>query len=281
MKMRNKLYSVMALCAMVLVSACGDHETPVFTDSFISFNGGTRTVTESGAAFEIEITASAPGESSGVTLAGSATEGVDYTISTTSVSAGNDYTTTITITPINNLITDGTRTAELTLTDGGYPGGADGKVFTVTILDDDCPFDAAAFTGDFNVDDPENPFVGNGTVANNYTLGITEDPATANRFIVDDILNLSGVSATFAARSMFMDLNPDLNTPTVTIPVQPLQPRVTSSGFRIGIGSTADGEYVSCSGAMSVPVQILALVDDGGTTVGGAFTAAYTLAFTR
>ena len=272
----------MALCAMVLVSACGDHETPVFTDSFISFNGGTRTVTESGTAFDIEITASAPGESSGISLGGSATEGVDYTISTTSVSAGNDYTTTVTITPINNLITDGTRTAEITLTEGGYPGGADGRVFTVTILDDDCPFDAAAFTGDFTLDDPENPFVGNGDVANNYPVSITEDPATANRFIVNDILNLSAVNANFTARTMFMDLNPDLNTPTITIPVQPLQARVTSGPNRIGIGSTATGgEYVSCSGAMTVEVQILALVDDGGTTVLGAFTSPYNLEFSR
>lgn len=144
MKMRNKLYSILALCGMVLVSACGDHETPTFTDSFISFKGGSRTVAESDAPFEILITSSAAGASSGVTLGGTATEGVDYNISSTSVTTGNDFTTTITITPIDNLVLDGTQTIEVTLTDGGFPGGADGKVFTVTLLDDDCPAEVSA-----------------------------------------------------------------------------------------------------------------------------------------
>ncbi len=238
-------------------------------------------MTESDAPFEILITSSAPGTSSAVTFSGDAVEGVDYTVNSTTVSIGQDYTTTITVTPIDNLVTDGTRTAELTLTDGGFTGGADGKVYSVTFLDDDCPFDVEIFTGDFNINDLDNPFVGNGTVANDYTVSISVDPNTPNRFILDDILNLSGVSATFGARSMYFDLDPDLTNATVTVPVQPLEPRVTSSGFRIGIGSTASGAYVSCSGAWTVPVQILALVDDGGTTVAGAFTGEYTLSVTR
>ena len=159
MKMRNKLYSILALCGMVLVSACGDHETPTFTDSFISFKGGSITRSESDPAFEILITASSEGATSGISLGGSATEGVDYNISSTTVTTGSDFTTTITVTPIDNLVIDGTQTIEITLTDGGFPGGADGKVYTVTLLDDDCPAEVSAtYAGTgraFNADTPE------------------------------------------------------------------------------------------------------------------------------
>jgi len=137
--MRNKLYSVLALCAMVLVSACGDHEVPTFTSDFIAFKGGSRTVSEADPAFDILVTSSAPGAASSVSLGGSAVEGTDYTVSATTVTSGSDYTTTIRVTPIDNVALDGTKTVELTLTDGGFPGGAAGKVYTVTILDDDCP----------------------------------------------------------------------------------------------------------------------------------------------
>lgn len=60
-----------------------------------------------------------------------------------------------------------------------------------------------------------------------------------------------------------MELSDDISDPTVSIPVQPLQPRVTSGGARIGIASTADGSYVSCDGWVSLDIQILAWQDDG------------------
>jgi hypothetical protein len=162
------------------------------------------------------------------------------------------------------------------LVDGGFPGGAAGKEYEVRILDNDCPYEEATFVGNFTATDPGNPFGGFPT---EYTVEVTADPNVEGRFIVSDVLGLS--DGGFAPRTFFMDLSTNSSNPTVTIPVQPLQDRITSGGARIGIGSVSDGAYVSCDGSVAVTIQILALEDDGGTTVLGAFTNPYTFTLTK
>lgn len=275
MKMKNFLKASLALC-LVVMFGCEQTEAPIFEGSFVAFDGTIATRSESDPAFEITITGTEPGLSSSLSFEGSAQLGVDFNVDSETVTIGDDYVTTLTVTPINNILVDGTRQVNISLVEGGFPGGAAGKVFTVRLLDDDCPYEEATFLGEFTANDPGNPFNG---FPNEYTVEVTADGATEGRFVVSDFLGLT--AGGFGPRSFYMDVSTDVTDPTVTIPVQPLQPRITSGGARIGIGATGDGTYVSCDGSVTVEIQVLALQDDGGTTVLGAFTAPYTFTLNK
>ncbi len=89
-------------------------------------------------------------------ISSSAVEGVDYTVSGSSTQLSfpvGTFTRKITITPINNLVEDGNKVLNITLTgsDGapiGYPGpDGNNTSVTLTIVDDDCAFTFDEFDG--------------------------------------------------------------------------------------------------------------------------------------
>lgn len=270
----ERLLAVVLL--LVVLTSCEENEGPVFTDEAITFERTSSVITESSTdELKIVVYSAGGSGSSALTFGGTAVEGVDFTLmSGSTVDFSSSFSDTVRIQTIDNLDSDGTRTIELTLVDGGFPGGIEGDVHTVSIDDDDCAFDLAVFSGDYNLDDPGNPFTGGGE----YPVILSSEGTVENRINVEGILDLSQFG--LSNRTFFMDLNPDLNNPSVTVPTQLLTPQVTSSGAPIGITSTDAGTYVSCSGAITVEVQILAF-DAGGTTVVGAFTAPYTLSFNK
>lgn len=186
----HKLFLKSTLVALltVLLTGCDQSVAPVYNGKFIAFKGALRTVSEKDKPFNITITGTDVALKSNITLSGTAKEGKDYTISTQSVTIGKKYVATITVTPIDNNELDGNKEAIFTLESGGYPGGADGKEYTVKLLDDDCPIKTSA------------TYAGSGKSKElnrnlpKWTLKMTPVPGKKNTFKVDTGWGLNYVS---------------------------------------------------------------------------------------
>jgi hypothetical protein len=110
MKMKNILKASLAL-ALVLLVGCGETETPVFNGEFIAFDGTISTRSESDPPFEITVTGTTPGASAQLSFSGEAVLGEDFTVNSETVTIGDNYVTTITVTPLDNILVDGPRSA--------------------------------------------------------------------------------------------------------------------------------------------------------------------------
>lgn len=102
-----------------------------------------------------------------VTVSGTASNGVDYTpsLATTVSIPANQPSTTLTITPVNDLLAEGNETVVVTLASGAYSIGAAGAA-TITIADDDQADTAPAVIG-------SSPANGATSVALNTPLTLT------------------------------------------------------------------------------------------------------------
>ncbi len=185
---------------------------------------------------------------------------------------------TISFTTIDNAAADGNKviTLKITNSDAGFPGEANRNSFVaLTIGDDDCAFDIATFAGTYTVSDPDNPF---GGFPNSYDVTVTADGAT-NTLTIEDMLGLS--TGGFGARSIVVNISPDITSPTLTVPTQQMTPTIISGGRPLGyVGTTPLGTYTSCNGNFTLNVQVVGF----NTTSGDperAFTNAYTLTFTK
>ena len=173
------LKSTLVALLTVLLTGCDQSVAPVYSGKFVAFKGALRTVSEKDNPFNITITGTDVALKSNITLSGTAKEGKDYTISTKSVTIGEEYVATITITPMDNNELDGNKEAIFTLESGGYPGGADGKKYTVKLLDDDCPITTSAtYAG-------SGKRTGTNTTLPNWTLKMTPVAGETNKFNVD------------------------------------------------------------------------------------------------
>ncbi|MEO1051153.1 MAG: hypothetical protein AAFX87_11030 [Bacteroidota bacterium] len=279
MNLIRKHYTLSLLSLFLIFAvACEDEERFFIPSSdFVTFGAATSGVTENTTStLSIPVFASTDGSTSAtISISGDAVEGEDYTIvsGTLDFPAGV-YSDTLVFSFVDNLESDGSRNIVISITGGGYPNG-DLAEHTVTIADDDCPFDLGEFAGDYSVDDPGNPFAP--TAATAYTASVAAEGTVDNRILVSGFLDLAAFG--LGDRSFFADLSPDLNTPTVTIPAQALVPGVTSGGTPIGVVSVSDGSYVSCTGDMVVDIQVVGL--DGNGDIISAFSPVYTLTLTK
>lgn len=181
MNMKNILKSVFAL-ALLVVMGCDRTEAPVYNGGeFVAFKGNIVTVDESDPSFGITITGTKPGLSSALSFEGTAVLGEDFTVDSQTVTVGDEYTTTLTVTPIDNSVVDGIREVSITLTEGGFPGGAAGKVYTVRFLDNDCPI--PSIEGTFSVVTTETSPGGCSGVTNTVIITKKDD----NTYTLTDV----------------------------------------------------------------------------------------------
>jgi len=164
--LRNLLYTLGILAATSLMFSCEEESFVYDGDSFIHWGSATVSVNEnSTATVAIPVFLAAPAQSGAVTATFSITgdaPAADFSI----VGGVNEVTfpagvfsDTVRLTVVDNIVTDGDRSFTLSLTGVsggnfvlGYPGPDQlFREVAVTIIDDDCPFDQAGYSGTLNV----------------------------------------------------------------------------------------------------------------------------------
>lgn len=145
-------------------------------------------------------------------------------------------------------------TVKITSVSGGLNAGFPGpdglnSEFTLTINDDDCPFDATVYEGDWAADDPGNGW--SAATSHTVTISYLGTSGSVEQF---ELSNFHGFveSINFAARSVVIEF--DLFTQTWTIPDQELTPPLGFTGSpRFRAVSTAAGNFSTCSpGTMTI-----------------------------
>jgi len=173
--MKKSYKIIVAFVFAALVMSC-EKDPIIFGGSeLILFESSSTNVTESAGDITITIISDVSGISSPLTIGGTAVEGEDYTIDAdASVSVGDEKSIDITISLIDNLEADGVKTIELTLDNGGLSENTDeGKVHTVTIADDDCPYPLV--DGSYNVVTTGTSPAGCDGVTNSVTVTFVSD----------------------------------------------------------------------------------------------------------
>ena len=159
-------YSIILFLVGLLATSCDDIETEaVFSDSFVIFDEASITILENDAAARnIAITMAGPLLSSDLTIdynvdvvSGSENDFMLSGTGTVTIPAG-EVTTSLSLTPVDNLFSDGDKEIVLTITSVsesipiGLPGPANNNAsVAITIGDDDCPVDLASFEGTYSM----------------------------------------------------------------------------------------------------------------------------------
>ncbi len=255
--MKNLKY-LLLLVLIGLFAACEENQPILFSDAAVVFEGPNQSITESVGGLNLEpntttITVSRTNTDISQALT------INYTTEAILVSTGatvsdvfsisgtagqftipaNQYSTSVTLSTINNIETDGTKEVTITMTsaDGainiGYPGpDSPKKSIKIFIEDDDCPFDIDNFLGDYNCDEPAYSSI--------YDVSFTLKPGTTNTIINDNFW--------FSNASVEYVLNPDNNT--ITIPLQSVD------GDYGNMIITGSGTIEPCTGKMTVNYSI-------------------------
>lgn len=168
MKTFNRLGLLFMSAFALLFTACDEEDgrTTFEGPYYVQFTANSASVSEAETSkvIKIEVSNVGPTVNSDITVnysvGGDAVEGVDYQLLRGATSGqivipAGEHFGSIEISTINNDETDGDKTLELTIT-GASNGleagrGAIGTKFSVSISDDDCPFDITTFPGTYNV----------------------------------------------------------------------------------------------------------------------------------
>jgi hypothetical protein len=287
----KKIYKFLVLAiSLGFIFGCEEdllvYDTP---EGFVQFTTSSSNTTEDGSPIVATILLGSGSNPSGVSIPFSITtsDASRYTISpasgTIEIPAGQ-FSADITITPIDNLDADGNVNIELALGSGSIPVGIGGEgnfltTSSLTIIDNDCPFDVNEFAGSYDL----TMTLANGFIyaAGTYeelttTLQVGTEPNT----LVDIDFGYLGASGRTPAR---VPLLFDESTATV---------RVQGSAFTFADGSTVtdatyaygaspnqryltgdgEGQLLTCS--KSFTVNALIRRQDG--SVGQILTLTYT-----
>ena len=213
------------------------YDTP---DGFVQFTTSSSNTTEDGSPIVATILLGSGSNPSGVSIPFSITtsDASRYTITpasgTVEIPAGQ-FSADITITPIDNLDSDGDVNIELALGSGSIPigVGGEGSILTtssLTIIDNDCPFVAEEFAGAYDLE----MTLANGFIyaAGTYDVSTTLQLGTEPNTLVDVDFGYLGASGRAPVRVALLF---DESTATVT---------VQGSAFTFGDGSTVtDATY--------------------------------------
>ena len=256
--MKNKLY---LLGVLFILAACEQDFTELqYKDgSYVTFNTPTGSVSEGNTStntLSVVVSRNSPDITKDLTVtfgvASATFEGTGADASTTFTVAGvgtgatsttvvipaNKTTATVMLTTKANVFSEKNRTIQIAITaisEGGlqigYPGPSGiGKVFTATIVDDDCAFVTSKFTGAYNCVEP-------GYNNNNpYTVTFTSN--AANTIIADNFWD-SNIAIVY-------DLDPLTNTVSIA-------PQAFGGSYSVsGTGGTLE----TCTGKMIAPYVV-------------------------
>lgn len=158
----KKIYKFLALAISLTFFVSCEEELIVFDtpEGFVQFSTASLSTTEDGAPIVAKVLLGSGSNPSGVSVPFTITtsDASRYTITpasgTVEIPAG-EFSADITITPIDNLDADGNVTIDLAL-GGTTPVGIGGEgnflaATSLTIIDNDCPFDAAEFAGAYDL----------------------------------------------------------------------------------------------------------------------------------
>lgn len=271
MKNINKIIAVFVL---VLSFSCekDENENVYSGDSFISFGADTSSITIENKTTPTTITAyaSVPNIESDITvnfeITNENSSSSNYTVvdGKSSFTFGKDkYTDTIQILPIDNNDEDGNKILKISLTSSsggetlGFPGpDANGKVYTLTIEDNDCPYTLeelgeATWTGTDNVPDAQKgPNASQITTSFDGTDLLLEGIAYA--WLTDaDYWNEPVVTS----NKVIVKIDPV--TYALTIDEQPLCTTTYKGEIQAPYSIKATGDYSSCSKRMTINYDLI------------------------
>ncbi|UII23489.1 hypothetical protein [Fulvivirga ligni] len=246
--MKKILNLILAFGFGLMLVACDEEEPALLEESIIVFQSSSVSIQESGTTYSIKILGSEIGNSSTVTIEGTAVEGEDYTTTFTNpATVGDDYAFYIDITPIDNAISDGNKTLTFTLNEGGYSDNTDeGKVFTLTIIDDDCPYVSTNFEGAAATDD----LIGgesNGTYDTSVEL-VSDENGVA-------LFNVPDYVASFLDVGYPYEFSIDSSDPS-NIKVNVETQEFSAYGFDWVITEIAGGEVSTCGNTVTVATNL-------------------------
>lgn len=248
------------LCVLftaLLFTSCEEDLIVYNGENYVIFEGTSASISESAAARTITVLRSNADDALSAEIgvnsyfANSTSTSADasFSLSSTSISfAAGEFSTTFTITPVDDIDASGAKIVELTFNSlsqsgvsAGFPGAsAFNGTFTVTLVDDDCPFDITAFAATFNANEP-----GYG----DYDVTFTQ--VDANTIVANNFWDFGGV--------VNYDFNTNSSTPEVTLPAQDVVMGGTTYrviGTNTDNGTGADGTYESCTGNFTVNYRV-------------------------
>ncbi|MTI21139.1 hypothetical protein E1176_08915 [Fulvivirga sp. RKSG066] len=168
MKIINKFSLFLIAFAVIFTSACDEEDgrTTFEGPFYVQYTGSSASVSEADTTtvIKVEVSNVGPTLNSDIivnyTVEGDAEVGVDYEIlrggtpGQIVIPAGEHFGV-IELRTINNDETDGNKSIDLTLTSANngleVGRGAIGTTYSLSISDDDCPFDITTFPGTYNV----------------------------------------------------------------------------------------------------------------------------------
>lgn len=278
------------IAAFFAVVACEEEFVTIdSSEYFVRFQAASTSLIEGVTTIKIPVTLGSPAQSSAVDITyevgGDAVSGKDFNfvsaVGSVSIPAGS-FADTIRIDILDDLETDGPKALTLTLTSvsNGFSAGIGtlGKVYTVNIADNDCPFDVSEYVGAYDM----TMTLANGFIyaAGTYELEANLTLGSAPNTLVDPDFGYLAASG---------------RTPVpVTIEFDPLGPttRTLGNNYTFGDGSsvtdavyaygttpnqryfTGDGFGTLASCDKSFTVKALIRREDG--SVGQILTLTYT-----
>ncbi len=284
-----KLISKIFLLTL-LVYSCSE-EDPEFgnfdfsSDNFVSFETNAASINEL-VLEPLTLTAThavSRGSASPVSIpftitSDNAVEGVDYMIIDNKTSfdfTSSDFSDSIQIMPIDNLVADGDKTLTITLSSNsvttGFPGpDSNNKSAVITIVDNDCAYTleelgAAFWSGSDDSSGDEGPNGSQITTAYDGTTFTIEGIAygwLTNTGFWDEVVLVSN--------PVVADI--DLTNGMVTVALQPLCTTTWVGDIQPDYSVEATGSYDSCSETMTISYDLIQ---------GGAILRSYTETITK
>ncbi|GAB4396937.1 MAG: hypothetical protein OHK0053_12190 [Microscillaceae bacterium] len=193
-------YTILFL-SLFFFAGC-EEEQKILQDYFVSFDGNTAVGTEGlDDIISFRVKNVGPQSSSDITLqytvGGTAIEGQDYEIvgGTGSVTIpANESFGSLSIELLDDNVVEEAKTIIFTITSAsngsrvGQGAFQVGSTFTITIADNDCPWDISTFAGDYNVVVLQS--TGFGQSATSYTTTLTVDPTQPNTLVDANFFNV-------------------------------------------------------------------------------------------
>jgi hypothetical protein len=247
--MKNIKYFFIALSSTLLLNACGEEEAQVYkgSDLFHFLTESSSTAESAVDPIEISVvytkTSAKSGDVNFEISSDNAVAGEDYLVVNTSntLSYGTDeYTATIKIQPIDNIIADGSKVLTVRLTNGSEKLGFDGSdalfsTHTLTITDDDCPLDLEAFVAT-NYTVVEEGY-------GEYTPTLALDDTDPNVMVITNLGDWKDSYANWG--DTYVKFNEDGTLKIIPTPVG-----YTAGGspiYWVGSGNAVDGSHVACT----------------------------------
>ncbi|GIV36831.1 MAG: hypothetical protein KatS3mg032_1210 [Cyclobacteriaceae bacterium] len=226
------------LLAGIFLSGCEEQLTIFEGPYHVRFSGTSASVSEDATTVttvQVHFAGPSPAEDIQVEfsvtggVAGTDFEFVGSSGTTVTIPAG-EFFATFSVRPVDNLVADGNKTIvfEITSVSGGLSAGLGlvGKKFTYTIVDNDCPFEVANFTGTYDCDEP-------GYGVYEVTLEAGAEP---NTVLINNFWD--------AGATIYVVFDPDSNT--LEVPDQP-----TGLDFGGPLHVMGSGTYAACDGNFS------------------------------